>query len=139
LIVLDTSALYAALVDTEAHHDQARQALEQESPPFVLSPFVLCELDYLLVTGVGAATELALLADVAACAYLLAPFAEEDVAAAAGVIGRYGDLAIGLADASVVVLADRYGTDRVLTLDERHFRALRTLDGRPFTLLPADA
>ena len=46
---------------------------------------------------------------------------------------------IGLADASIVVLANRYDTDRVLTLDERHFRALRTLDGKPFTLLPADA
>jgi predicted nucleic acid-binding protein len=54
------------------------------------------------------------------------------------VIEQYADLRIGVTDASIVVLADRYGTDRVLTLDVRHFRALSTLDGRPFTLLPAD-
>jgi predicted nucleic acid-binding protein len=50
---------------------------------------------------------------------------------------RHRDLGVGLAPASIVVLAGRYGTDRVLTLDERRFRALRTPDGRPFVLLPA--
>jgi predicted nucleic acid-binding protein len=37
-----------------------------------------------------------------------------------------------------VVLANRYGIRDVLTLDERHFRALRGPNGRPFRLLPAD-
>jgi predicted nucleic acid-binding protein len=43
-----------------------------------------------------------------------------------------------LTDASVVVLADRYGAKDILTLDERHFRVVRTRDRRPFRLLPAD-
>ena len=62
-----------------------------------------------------------------------------DVAAAVEIIERYRDLDIGLTDASLVVLAGRYGTERILTLDERHFRVLRAPSGRPFTLLPADA
>jgi predicted nucleic acid-binding protein len=139
LIVLDSSGLFAALVDTEVHHERARSALEQGSPPFVLSPFVLCELDYLLTSSVGVDPELALLEDVAAGAYELASFDGGDVAAAHELIERYRDLGVGLADASIVVLAGRYGTDRVLTLDERHFRAVRAPKGRPFTLLPADA
>ena len=53
-------------------------------------------------------------------------------------LASHSDLMIGLADASVVVLAARYGTNRVLTLDERHFRVLRTPGGEYFTLLPAD-
>lgn len=53
------------------------------------------------------------------------------------VIERYRDLGIGLADASLVVLADRYRTDRVLTLDRRHFGVLSTSAGRPFVMLPA--
>ena len=60
------------------------------------------------------------------------PSAPHDVTLAAGVMRRYANLAIGLADASIVVLAQRQGTRDVLTLDERHFRALRTLDGTPF-------
>ena len=87
----------------------------------------------------GVEHELAFLDEVASGAYDLVPFLADDVAAAAGVIERYRDLRIGLADASIVVLAERFQTDRVLTLDERHFRALRTAAGEPFTLLPADA
>jgi uncharacterized protein len=139
MILLDSSGLFAALVDTEVHHESARSLLEQSSPPFVLSPFVLCEVDYLLTSSVDVEPELALLEDVAAAAYELASFDGEDVAAAGEVIERHRDLGVGLADASIVVLAGRYGTDRILTLDERHFRVLRTPSGRPFTILPTDA
>jgi predicted nucleic acid-binding protein len=51
---------------------------------------------------------------------------------------HYEDLDVGLADLSVVVAARRHGTRRVLTFDERHFRALRPLDDGHFTLLPTD-
>jgi hypothetical protein len=39
---------------------------------------------------------------------------------------------------SSFVLAGRYGTRDILTLDERHFRTMRDPQGRPFLLLPAD-
>ena len=139
MILLDTSGLFAALVANQRAHKAAKAALEQAGPPFVLSPFVLAELDYFFAREAGIAAELAFLAEVAAGAYELAPFLADDTAAAAAVIERYRDLGIGLADASIVVLAHRYDTDRVLTLDERHFRALRTRQGKPFALLPADA
>ena len=61
-----------------------------------------------------------------------------DVAVAADVMRRYSNRAIGLADARIVVLADRHGIRDVLTLDERHFRALRGTHGRRFRELPAD-
>lgn len=139
MIVLDTSALYAALVTDDVHHERARLTLEREQPPFVLSPFVLCELDYLLMERLGAPTELALLDEVSAGRYELAVFEREDVAEARRILERHRDLEIGLADASIVVLSRRYGTNRVFSLDERHFRSLRTSAGRPFRLLPADA
>jgi len=104
----------------------------------VLSPFVLAELDYFFAREAGTDTELAFLEEIAAGAYELAELRDDDVAAAAGVVERYRDLQIGLADASIVVLAARYGGEEILTLDERHFRALRSLAGRPFRLLPAD-
>jgi hypothetical protein len=139
LILLDTSALFAALIASERQHQQSRSALEHEDPPFILSPLVLCELDYLLRTGTDVKTELGFLAEVAEHRYDLAPLEPSDVAAAHDVIEQYSDLGIGLTDASIVVLSDRFDTNRVFTLDERHFRALRTVAGRPFTLLPADA
>ena len=139
MIVLDTSGLLSALDASEAWHDRARVALERDPGPFVLSPFVLAELDYLLMTRVGLTEELGLLHEVERGAYELAAFDSEDVGEARRVVESYRDLEIGLADASIVVLAAKRRTSRILTLDERHFRALRTADGNAFTILPADA
>lgn len=119
-------------------HTAARRTLEADRGPFLLSPFVLAELDYLVLTRVGVEAELAMLDSVVSGQYRLEPFAPEDVAQAQALVERYGDLRIGLADASIAVLCGRAGTDRVLTLDERHFRAMRTIHGRQFTILPAD-
>lgn len=138
MIVLDTSGVLAALDrDSDAHERAAR--ILRADPDRILSPFVLAELDYLVGTRVGRRAAADLLEDVAAGAYLLAPFSAADVREARQVIARYDDLGIGLADASLVVLAARHRTDRILTLDERHFRALRTASGAPFAVLPADA
>lgn len=139
MIVLDTSGLLAAIDGTQRHHESARRALESDPGPRALSPFVLAELDFLLAARVGPDAEIALLREVAEGAYRLEPFDAEDVEAAAELVDRYRGLGLGLADASVVVLAARYRTTRILTLDERHFRAIRPLRGRAFTLLPADA
>ena len=139
MIILDTSGLLAAADASQRHHAAARRALEAAPPPWILSPFVLAELNYLLATRVGQAAERALLAEVGRGVYRLEALDADDIAAAERVIGRHADLQLGLADASLVVLASRYGVRDLLTLDERHFRAIRGPGGRPFRLLPADA
>lgn len=138
MILLDTSGLLAALFPDQRSHVACARALAQAEHPLVLSPFVLAELDYLVATLVGVAVELELLADVGRGAYQLAPFDGQDVEHAHAVIAAFRDLGIGLADASLVVLARRHQTDRILTLDERHFRVLPSHRGRPFRILPAD-
>lgn len=137
MIVADTSGVFAALDRSQPRHEAAREVVEQANA-LLLSPFVLAELDYLLATRVSPTAAVELLRDVERGAYELAPFTADDIAAARELVERYADLRIGLADASIVVVAARYETARVLTLDERHFRALRALDGTPFALLPAD-
>ena len=139
MIILDTSGLLAAIDASQRYHDDARRALESARPPWILSPFVLAELDYLLATRVGQAAERAFLAEVGRGVYRLESFDADDIAAADRLIGRHAGLEIGIADASVVTLASRYGVRDLLTLDERHFRALRGPGGRAFRLLPADA
>jgi predicted nucleic acid-binding protein len=139
VILLDTSGLLAAIDASQHAHEAARRALESADTPLVLSPFVLAELDYLLATRVGVSAELALLDEVSSGAYELASFGPADVAEARQVLDAYRDLEPGLADASIVVLAERLDADTVLTLDERRFRALRRSSGRAFRLLPADA
>ena len=139
MIVLDTSGLLAAVDAGQRHHAAAAGVLRGSTVPLVLSPFVLAELDYLINTRVSTTAARSLLEQVAAGVYRLEPMSADDVSAATEVIDRYEDLGLGLADASLVVLAGRYGTSDLLTLDERHFRAVSGPGGRPFRILPADA
>jgi predicted nucleic acid-binding protein len=136
LILIDASALLAAIDDTQRGHEEALLALQSTEPPLLLSPFVLAELDYFVATRIGQPAEMALLDEVAAGAYQLEPFDANDIAAAQAVIAKYADLGIGLADASIVVLAERHGVSDILTLDARHFGVMRARNGGAFRLLP---
>lgn len=136
MILLDTSGLLAAIDASQRHHAECREALGTAAPPLLLSPFVLAELDYLLMRYVGTAAQRSLLDEVAEGAYQLEPFDAGDVERANEVVEKFDDLALGLADASLVVLAERHSAGRVLTLDQRHFQALRFSGRRRFELLP---
>lgn len=138
MILLDTSGLLAALDRAQRAHAESAAVLAAATPPLLLSPFVLAELDYLLATRVGHGARTSLLGEVERGALTLEPFSAVDLRAAVAVIQRYADLGISLADASIVVLASRHKSQDVLTLDERHFRTLAA-NGKPFRLLPADA
>ena len=139
MLILDTSGLLAAIDAGQRMHEACREALQGAVGPLFLSPFVLAELDYLLAAAVGVEAELALLAEVARGSYRLEPFSLLDVSEARTVMEQYAGFGdVGLADASNVVLARRYDTTDILTLDKRHFRTLRGARGLPFRLLPAD-
>lgn len=136
MILCDTSAMLAAFDAGEPRHTDALDALARERGPLVLSPFVLGEFDYLVQTRLGVDAETEMLSDVTVGAYELVPIDRSDVERALEVIDQYHDLAIGLADASIVVLAERLDTRRVFTLDRRRFEALRPLQGGRFQISP---
>jgi predicted nucleic acid-binding protein len=104
-----------------------------------LSSLVLAELDYFVLARLGAQAEKTVLAELSSPAYLLAAFTEDDFHLASEVAIKYGDMQLGLTDASIVVQAARYKTTRILSLDHKHFAAVRPLTGgASFTLLPRD-
>ncbi len=139
MIVVDTGGLYAFLDQSDAWHTAARAVVEQEPGPFLMSPFVLAELDWLVQTRMGVDAEFALLDDVEAGVYTLVPFDAADLREALSFLRHYSGLGIGLADASVAVVAARFRTVNLLTTDQHHFRALRPLyGGDAFHLAPVD-
>ena len=139
MIVVDTSGLLALIDPVQNDHARVAAAVERERGPFLLSTFVLAELDYLLSTRVSIDAELTFLRRVGAGDYAVESFDDDEITAAAALIERYRGQGIGLADASIVLLAARAETNRILTLDERHFRVVRPVRGGSFTILPADA
>lgn len=142
IIVADTSGLFAALDAAQPEHAAAAAVMERGT--LALSPLVLTELDHLIHRDIGFPAALqvmdALLARVADGQYKLADLRPADLAAAQELRAKYEDLRLDLADAVGVVLADRYKTDQIFTLDQRDFRAIvpLTRSFRAFRILPAD-
>jgi predicted nucleic acid-binding protein len=136
VIVADTSGLLALFNRTEPQHAAVSAVASGLTEPLAVSPYVIAELDYLIATRIGVDAGLAVLAELGSGAYELAAFGPHDVLRARSVVERYRDQDIGIADASLVVLADRSGTRDLLTLDHRHFSVVRPLTGGRFRLLP---
>jgi predicted nucleic acid-binding protein len=100
VILLDTSGLLAALDSAQRHHTKAAASLADATPPLLLSPLVLAELDYMLLSRASAAARASLLEEVERGAYLLETMTGADVARAHKIIKRHADLGLSLADAS---------------------------------------
>ena len=62
--------------------------------------------------------------------------APEDRPRIAELVEQYADFPLGSTDASVVALAARLETDVVITLDRRHFSAVRPRHCEALRLLP---
>jgi len=54
----------------------------------------------------------------------------------ADLVEQYADFPLGGTDASVIAIAERLGTDLVVTLDVRHFGAVRPRHCKALRLLP---
>ena len=136
-LIIDTSALLAYFDASEPDHAAVEKELGASTDLLIVSPYVVAELDYLVATRHGVNAELAVLDELTGGAWELANFDVDDVKQARSIIAKYGGQDIGVADASNVILADRYRTRTIVTLDRRHFEVLRPLTDGQFTLLPS--
>ncbi|MPY83849.1 MAG: PIN domain-containing protein [Actinophytocola sp.] len=135
-MIVDTSALLAYFDNSEPDHEAVREAIEATSEVLVVSPYVVAEVDYLVATRIGVDAELAVLRELSGGAWELPAIGAPDLEEAASVVEKYRDQDIGVTDASNVVLADRYRTRTMATLDRKHFNVVRPIGGGRFTVLP---
>jgi predicted nucleic acid-binding protein len=139
--VVDAGPLIAAFNDQDSEHLACRKALKSVGHA-VISPVVLAEVDYRLMTGISpraAQTALRYIADMAAVGRFEVPEVGPHLHAAHAVAETYLDFPLGLADAMNVVLAREFRTEVMVTLDRKHFRAITPLTGHAaFRLLPDD-
>ena len=136
--VIDAAPVVAAADARDPRRSHVERALRDEPGVLILPQPVAAEVDYLLGRRLGQRSRRLFLSDLAAGRFLCAGLEREDLMHVAELDRRYEGLSLGLADLSVIVLARRFSTTRVVTFDERHFRAVRPLRGDSFTLLPGD-
>lgn len=143
IVVVDVSALYAAFDAAQPDHLAAANIVEHET--LILSPLVLTDIDHLGQRALGRPATLELLdaltTRIGQGRHQLAELRHADLVAANDLRHSRHGPELDLAGAVGVVLADRYQTNCVLTLDEQSYRAVSPLAGRfdAFRVLPADS
>ena len=132
--ILDAGPLYAAADVHDLNHATSLQVLSRRDLDLVIPALVVTEVTQLIGRRLGAVAEAVFLRGLAG--FAIEPPAVEDWPLIADLVERYADFPLGTVDASVAVLADRLDTDLIVTLDRRHFGAIRSPQGRSFRLLP---
>jgi uncharacterized protein len=132
--VLDTGPIVAALnAGDRCHHDCARLLAGLTGRRLLPSP-VLTEVCWLLERW--PAVEAAFLDETARGAFELVHLAPADLRRMGEFVRGYADFPLGAVDASVLAVAERFGADRVATLDHRHFGVVKPAHVPVLTLLP---
>ncbi|MEU1430824.1 PIN domain-containing protein [Nocardia sp. NPDC005746] len=142
IVVADTSGLLALFNRTDPEHFAVRRAADAASA-LVVSPLALTEVHHVASVRAGrkvADAVLGKLADrIAATRVVLGEIGAAQLRSALDIRCTYSDLNLDIVDATCVVLADHFATDRILTLDRKDFRVLRPLSRySAFRILPDD-
>jgi uncharacterized protein len=138
-LIVDAAPLVALGDSRDRLHGAVGDVLRAEGGDLVVPAAVSAEVDYLIRRRGSAMAARAFLRDVAAGRFRVEGLTADEHDMAARLDEQNRDLDLGLADLSVMILAHRFRTRRLLTFDERDFRAVTPLAGGSFTLLPRDS
>ena len=137
-LILDAAPLVALADTADRMFEPVRQAIAAEDGPLVIPAQVTAEVNCLLGARHGEFARRRFLADLAERRFDVAGLERDEYVTVATLDAGYADLGLGLVDCSIIVLAARFRTRRLLSFDERHFRAVVSLQGGSFELWPAD-
>lgn len=132
--IVDSGPLYAAADGDQPEHEQCMEALAREDLELVIPAMVVAEVCHFVGTRLGPKAEARFLKGLAGFD-VQAPH-PDDWPRIGELVEQYADFPLGGTDASVVALAERLGTDTVLTLDRRHFSAVRPKHCAALRILP---
>ena len=132
--IVDTGPLYAAVDAADKDHERCVSTLQTPGLRLVIPAMVLAEACYLIASRMGAGVEAAFLSGLVG-QDLEGP-ATEDLVRMSELVEQYASFPLGATDASIVALAERLDTDRIITLDRRHFAAIKPRHCPAFQLFP---
>ena len=136
MIVADTSGIVALLDRDERHHETVRQLFERDDEPWLLPWAILPEVDYLASHRLGARVQSLWMDDLTDGVFHVHWGEDDELERARRTQKKYKSLKLGLVDAIVMAVAEHLGASAIVTLDLRHFGAVK-LTGAP-KLYPRD-
>jgi uncharacterized protein len=139
MIIADTGFWLALANRKDHHHDRAQKYLASLDEPLVTTWPVVTETCYLLLDRLGPVSQQSYLRSFAGGAFDVFDLRREDAPRIGNLMAKYSALPMDLADASLVVLAEHLGHGRILSTDQRDFRAYRWKQHRPFENLLFDS
>jgi hypothetical protein len=134
LAVVDAGPLYAVTDTDDDDHERSLEVLQRPELYLVVPALVVAEATYMVGLRLGSKAEARFLRGLEQLE-VEAPLAG-DWPRIAELVEQYEDFPLGGTDASVVALAERLGTAVVITLDRRHFAAVKPRHCNAFQLLP---
>jgi predicted nucleic acid-binding protein len=132
MILADTGFFYALLDRDDAWHLRCREAAAALDEGLVTTWPVLTEAVHLISRWIGVEPATALMDEVADGDIIVWDVPPASRAKVPGLMRRYADLPMDLADASLVLLAESIGHGRILTTDQRDFHTYRWKARKPF-------
>ena len=136
MLVVDAGPLYAAAATQDKDHRRCVELLVRAKGPLLVPELVVTEVSYLLSDRIGPHAELAFARALAAGELIAEPVLDPEWERIAELLEQYQDLPLGMADASLVALAERHDAKQIATLDHRHLGVVRPRHTPSFTLLP---
>jgi uncharacterized protein len=133
LAILDSGPLVAALDPADPKHEVSLAVFRRPDIEFVIPSLCVTEVAYFAGIRAGSLAEARFIRSLASLR--VEPFLP-DLTRIADIIEQYADFPLGAVDASVVALAERLDCETVVTIDRRHFSAVRPRHVPAFRLLP---
>ena len=137
-IIADTGFWVALGSKKDKYHDVAILAAKLlPYDPMTTWP-VITETFYLLQKYQGVKSAQLFLEQIGQGSVAIFPIESRHLGPIRALVGKYADLPMDLADASLVILAEELGHGRILSTDQRDFNAYRWKNHKPFEnlLLP---
>ena len=134
LAVVDAGPLYATADSDDADHEPCRATLSRGDLRLVIPALVIAEATYFVGRRLGAQAEATFLRGLVG--FDIEGPTAEDFDRIAELVETYADFPLGGTDASVIALAERIGAGIVITLDRRHFAAIKPRHREALELLP---
>lgn len=123
-IILDTSAILALSDRGHYLNKDISDLISKKESICIIPSTVTVEVCQLLKYRFGSKYEKKFLEEISKSSFILEVITFKDISRIIQILTKYGDLKAGYVDSSIVAIAERLGTNKLLTLDRKHFSVL---------------